>query len=1366
MFRRRRSTSRHQPLSTVPSQSAQSAASHAFLKSQPSSSSLSSAAAAAALRSLTPTPTPVENVQTKRMMQRRASVTSQTSRTGSLRSDSRTALRRSNSSSSMSNRTFREQSPHRPASSNGQVDVVPPLPSIPPGIAGRKNSGRRSVSLEPSVRFDSSPKHKTLGRGMSVDRSLRSSSSYSPIQSQKLCTVPELERTGSRNSINFSYPMTSRPTSPIVSRQSPTQHEALTNVSLNHELSPAGSPNARAAKNQETRKAAGLIAGSPGRNASSVGTAVAAAQAAVVPKSDGTGHSPVVNRFVKHREATTNIHGKAQDLRQVSSHTMGPKLAPAVSEEDSQGEERAGPDGIESSFNHPRAGSVSPIDDPVSNSLEHLYAAEPSIIRTPATPDEKDARPFYPVQSTELNESARLENGLQQSPIRYSSSSPGRSARFSSQLAVTGIAEHQPPPRSISPVKSALKNARKSSLSPNGRNGSVIRPGPSLSELSDATSVASDDGSRLGYRRKPVKVSFDDDTEIVGVAASPPTSPEELTPEPPEKFRTRTGWFGVGKRQTSQRDTVDPDEFDGVLKPRPALPSFGSIRGRREDEPEPAHPDFSDNESTASSEFDEEVSGWSVSNDHSVRGILSKPSVTDDQSGTEVDRIAVTESTEGANDQTNNQLRQDSDLVHEPVLQASQAPKPSVVDAHLMREQEPLMTPDVELALQGMNAQATSPGAEKGRSSLEIYRVPGGFPRTSLEFDSRATSKRKGKRRSRGMSVDEDMPNGKESDDESGESVYSDAEEVVDGDGFGSINAIVDARIAQGKDGRPADSLTGIAFLKDDRRGLGAKSKNATANRLEESSHADRATTPVQEARINAKAAESPTSQQECLPSSRPDLPSPAHSTLQSQATAKDIHPAARASQEKRPMSTAVYNDSNLRDAVATDGSLRDLSGNGTSALRRDGSERAKKRPVSFGPVIQKEIDPAPSSERAINSRTPYTPQRRMSAGSDSSSSFIRSTRRGRKGGQHTMRLTMRAGPPIRAMPPSPGRTSSPSFESRPLSSGSGTGTMRTTLRSSGPKNDKSSTFFSARSQKSKATKTTTPRFVSRFPDSDDEDADFRQRKLQRRYDDSSDDEEGRVVHTLRPVRGIPRRQGTNDGDSTELEDSSENERRPTTPAPAAVSKKPNPLSHDPGLAAVARSRGMTEEELDEFLHRPAKGRVSGILGRFTLKKSKPPMEHKVSKSNPEDLTHVREENVLNPAGGTTVTTVTANHSATSPAKLTKGGLKKTNENGWPMDSKRKGSEPAADAGTAAEQHPVAAGASEDRSPSIAGNSEPTARDTAYNTQSSETAPPREEQHLANSNGTNRLSAKDVVFPQAERKKRFPRLRKALGMRS
>jgi hypothetical protein len=159
-------------------------------------------------------------------------------------------------------------------------------------------------------------------------------------------------------------------------------------------------------------------------------------------------------------------------------------------------------------------------------------------------------------------------------------------------------------------------------------------------------------------------------------------------------------------------------------------------------------------------------------------------------------------------------------------------------------------------------------------------------------------------------------------------------------------------------------------------------------------------------------------------------------------------------------------------------------------------------------------------------------------------------------------------------------------------------------------------------------------------------------------------------------------------------------------------------------------------------------------------------MEHKASKSNPEDLAHMQDENLLNPGRGTMVTTVTANHSGTSPSKLTKGGLKKANGNSWSMDSGHKGSEAAADAGTVAEQHPVATDASGDGSASVARHSEPTARDSAINMQNSEAAPPREEQNFANSNGNNNVSAKDIVFPQGGRKKRFPRLRKAFGMRS
>ncbi|OOF89941.1 hypothetical protein ASPCADRAFT_21213, partial [Aspergillus carbonarius ITEM 5010] len=229
MFRRKRSSSQHQhPLSASSSQSAQSAASHAFLKSQPSSSSLSSAAAAAALRSLTPTPTSVENVQTKRMMQRRASVSFQASGVPSLRPTSRNGLRRANSSASMSTRTFRDQSPRRPASSSGPVDTAPPLPSIPREYSARNNRAQRSTSVGPSQR--PSPRAKpSAGRGMSVDRG---SATRPAARALGSTPSPDLRRPGSRNSVNFSYPMTSRPNSPDGPADALDRRDASVAISL------------------------------------------------------------------------------------------------------------------------------------------------------------------------------------------------------------------------------------------------------------------------------------------------------------------------------------------------------------------------------------------------------------------------------------------------------------------------------------------------------------------------------------------------------------------------------------------------------------------------------------------------------------------------------------------------------------------------------------------------------------------------------------------------------------------------------------------------------------------------------------------------------------------------------------------------------------------------------------------------------------------------------------------------------------------------------------------------------------------------------------------------------------------------------
>jgi serine/arginine repetitive matrix protein 2 len=79
------------------------------------------------------------------------------------------------------------------------------------------------------------------------------------------------------------------------------------------------------------------------------------------------------------------------------------------------------------------------------------------------------------------------------------------------------------------------------------------------------------------------------------------------------------------------------------------------------------------------------------------------------------------------------------------------------------------------------------------------------------------------------------------------------------------------------------------------------------------------------------------------------------------------------------------------------------------------------------------------------------------------------------------------------------------------------------------------------------------PAFSSRFADSSDEDDDSRTPRFQSRFADSDDDEPSnyKLPPGLAPVRGIPRRQGDEDGDSTDLEEEVDE-----TPLPTASAAK------------------------------------------------------------------------------------------------------------------------------------------------------------------------------------------------------------------
>ncbi|RJE25108.1 hypothetical protein PHISCL_02579 [Aspergillus sclerotialis] len=1344
MFRRKRSFSHHQPLDAPSTQSAQSAASHAFLKSQPSSSSLSSAAAATALRSYSSSPAPVENVQTKRMLQRRASL-SQTSLI-TARPGSRNGLRRSTSSTSMTSRTFRDQSLGRPATSSGPVGV-PPVPSIPPEVAARRAGNRRSVSVDATMRPSATPPKSPSARAISEDREVRPSTGHSSIRSKGLTTVPEVERSASRASINFSYPMNAGANSP-----SPPP------VSFNRELktpSPLGerSPHTMPARSVSlsggkpvTRRSVGLGPGEKNSFAGGKpGTAVAAAQAASLQKDDATLQNHNRAGPFRGSEASHQAPGPIStpsEFRFPPRHPTSPVRSPVRSSVRSpvRSPVRESYNAVGSTKTETPIESVDnmQIDGRLSNYDSAKFMEHTKNIHNldPADPPTVTVMPIAEEPSPSQNRlgspmSPRSETENRPSHVRQSVSPP-RAARFSSHLSIMGTGEqlHQPPPRSLSPAKSALKYQHKDSLSPDGRTGTAGRLGQTLSELSDGTSVASDDGSKIGYRRKPAKVSFGDEAEIVGVAASPPTSPEDNTiPEsPPGKSKFKTNWFGAGKKKSPQTESLGFDEFDDVLKPRPALPSFGSIRGNRDLERQtPVMEELSDNESTASSGSNEIVTSIPFSSDHALGGLLhaTRPVAAHDPAESGDRAVAMSNTDEQRDTWDLKENLQAPGIVVGP-SQADNVPvsnkEPEGLSNLEPNKQESSATEEPNSNVSAIAAQQSSSDVEGPKSSLELFRVPGGFPRASLEqLDRKFSSKKKIKRKpledGNSNTFPDEATNRKStdnaSDDDSSDSVYSDAAEDFDGDGFGSLNAIMSAG----------------SFKPSESNGTVRQSTMTPG----ETNKDDRMMTPVKESVAQRSLVSDDLSR--ALDSAYPPVPN--------------------TNGTKRPVSVDAYRTRRLHHD-GTNGTLPEQNGRGTFNSRQKHAQPRSKRHVSMDPGLSRKADIDGNREPRHAQAASIIIPRPTSNGSDSSSSFKRSSRSPKAGMQHSLRRTLRNNPG----PNSPTDNPNSPGKHRPLSSGSTSGKMRTTLRT-GDRGERSSFFSTGKVSKTQPSKPGVL-FKSRFVDSDNEETGDGPKFMHSRFDDSSDDEEP-AENSLPPVRGIPRRQGRYDGDSTELEDSSEDEKRP--PSRPTTAQKPVPSTDNPGLSAVAKSRGTTREDLEGFLHQPPREHKPGLLSRLSKRKPKDPDNRvrrlsvassiKESRQH-EDPPHEPVQGNQVPNGyGQNITTVTSNNTEPSSQKPAKRGLKKYRmTESWSLNlSPRTTNSPepnpdSMDSNRRSSWKKTKSGKSHR---SILDNSHPSGpqvRDDLF------TPPERQ------------TSARDVGFAPAGRKKRFPALRRALGLRN
>ncbi|PQE33476.1 hypothetical protein CJF32_00003368 [Rutstroemia sp. NJR-2017a WRK4] len=675
--KRRRAASNPPLHSSNVSAAAATAAASAFLSHRSSNASLSSAAAAAALRSRPTTPTSVADVQTKRTMRRNGSTSSAgSSVAGSVRSPPAAALVRRGSSGSMTERTFREQSPSRSSPVPSAIDA-PPVPAIPKNIgapAVPAKSSRRAASMDsPGLRIASPPPFRTGGRGSSVEPK-----SSSPVSVRRPGTSSSsgtsepggAARSESRGSVNFSLPTSTRPMSPNGQRQLTLPESSRANpriVSPNNQnlvydpntrsflplaeilaieqglndaanapvkkkkriatkqaegthladgtvggrlkgtavdamtaaakLQPAPQPVSPKSPNRPQSQSTIAASPSPARALPRVETEVKPAVTSTAPQQTSTlAPSPILPKKKKKRVIVNDDDSDQASLRPNSSddsdasiqpysfHTRaGALLAkkPSVVREDREREEeeddsplrlKPGEGNFQSQNEVARTITPSPTPLPRSSagrghgqaqasaafakSRQHTRSAsQPALMTTP--------EPI--VTGTSPSVGASAQGG------RVQSVSPTRTPHFVT-TPETLVVRHQPPPRSISPRKSALKHSSVSSNSPRGPSP-IDGHSPRASMVSnDSSSVADEQPKKKGNR-----VSFDEASNVVLGQSLPIVTDSPVIPSPQT---SRRGWFSMGRGKKKDNSVMD-DNDDEVMKPRPALPSFGSVREKK-----------------------------------------------------------------------------------------------------------------------------------------------------------------------------------------------------------------------------------------------------------------------------------------------------------------------------------------------------------------------------------------------------------------------------------------------------------------------------------------------------------------------------------------------------------------------------------------------------------------------------------------------------------------------------------------------------------------------------------------------------------------------------------------------------------------
>ncbi|KAL6917928.1 hypothetical protein ACHAPO_000265 [Fusarium lateritium] len=815
---------------------AATAAASAFLRRE-TTPSLSSAAAAAALKARPTTPTNVSQVQSKRVSRRSASVSSSGSRDRRSRD-----LHRSPSANSMTERTFRSPSPSPARNPAPQPNDVPPVPKIPQNEHAKsdaKNPTRKRATSLQTQSFQTASQKMKNGQGTWFG-----AAAAGDMSNMRRATVVDKRasvdlRPTSPSSINFSYPR-SMTDSPSQSNNEmvydPNSRRMVPQTQLlmqEQNIRDASEKPVRKQKHESSRAGTHLSKGTLGRLK---GTAVE--PASPPPKTPKHVQSqPVVHAAVTQPE-------QAKEVTPVKSE---PEPAPEPDLESEPGVEREVKSVARPSVLEEQTMNESDLesDDEASRQTDHIVASptrinksetsvrkRPSIVHEdreqeeeyePVTMTMSQERPVdevdaIPIKSTtppqtqpsvlvdHHNESVRRTRVHSESPAR----SPGRTTHFAPK-ADQLLVRHEPPPRSLSPRKSALKysSPRDASPSEDGSDASVAWSGMAR-EDSDIS------------RKKSVRVSFDDgNTAIMGEAApaSDTDSPRLASPQ------SKKPWHSIIGR--NKRDSITLDE-DETMTPRPALPSFGSVREKKVREPEErplVRPtDRSASPSVASSSYpaadQSTTKDLAQSSDHAIGSILSQEEASRNEANTSRYREPlppVVTSVDGQGYISNSDLESDieSDIGnldtqtstgHGLETQTTVSDTTGRVESGSAKSSPSDNIPTISI----IHPSPRIPDENQPDSPSDFFDVPGDFPaetdasnnKKGISDESKEPAQiatRRSFESNSAVSSNSQMHDIQEESEESdGSSIYSDAYEDLsdmEGDGFLSLDAVVDSPV-------------------------------------------------------------------------------------------------------------------------------------------------------------------------------------------------------------------------------------------------------------------------------------------------------------------------------------------------------------------------------------------------------------------------------------------------------------------------------------------------------------------------------------------------------------------------------------------